>query len=30
MKRQKAKFSKPLKPWSKKRIEEEGALLQEL
>ena len=29
MKRQKAKFSKPLKPWSKKRIEEEGALLQE-
>lgn len=29
MKHQKAKFSKPLKLWSKKRIEEEGALLQE-
>ena len=29
MKYQKAKFSRPLKPWSKKRIEEEGKLLQE-
>ena len=29
MKHQKAKFSRPLKPWSKKRIEAEGALLQE-
>ncbi len=29
MKRQKAKFSKPLKPWSKQRIEEERKLLEE-
>ncbi len=29
MKHQKAKFSRPLKIWSKKRIEVEGALLQE-